>query len=152
MADAVFNIALGKVAYYAGLPAANDALIVVLLKSSGLEANATLKDYDNLAALLAGTNDECTFTNYARKTVTAVTVTVDDTNERVDCDIADQTWALAGGATNNAVAALIVCYDPDTTSGTDSSIIPLTKHDFVVTTDGGDLTAAFDAAGWYRAT
>lgn len=152
MSDFVFNIAKGKVKYYAELPAANDALIVVLLKSTGIEADGTLKDYDDLAALLAASNDECDFTNYARKTITSVTNTVDDSGDKFDSDFADQTWTAAGGATNNTVAKLLVCYDPDTTSGTDSSLVPLTAHDFSVTTDGTDLTAQAATAGYYRAS
>lgn len=152
MADGVFNIAKGKIAYYAGLPATNDALIVVLLKATGLEADGTLVDHDDLAALLAAANDEADATNYARKTVTAsVTVTVDDTNNRVDIDLPDQVWTNLGGATNNSIAKLLVCYDPDTTGGTDSSIIPLTHHDFAVTTDGSTVTAQINAAGFARA-
>lgn len=152
MADFVFNIAKGKTGYYATLPAANDALIVVLLQSTGIEADATLKDHDDLAALLAGTSDEATFTNYARKSITSVTNTVDDTNDRLDSDFADQTWTSAGGATNNTIAKLLVCYDPDTTAGTDVDLIPLTAHDFSVTTDGSDLIAQVAAAGFYRAS
>jgi hypothetical protein len=151
MGDVVANIALGKVKYYAELPATNDALILVLLKSSGLEADATLRDYDDLAALLAGTNDEADFTNYARKSITSATITVDDTNNRVDIDIADQVYTAAGGATNNTLGKALLCYDPDTTAGTDSSIVPLTMHDFSVTTDGTDLTLVIASAGFYRA-
>lgn len=151
MADFVFNIAKGKVKYYSELAAANDALVYVLVLASGLEADSTLKDYTNLSSLLAGTTDECTFTNYARKTVTSTTITVDNTNDRVDIDIADQTWTSAGGATNNSIGALIICYDDDTTSGTDTNLIPLTKHDFTVTTDGTDVTAVIAASGFYRA-
>jgi NADH dehydrogenase/NADH:ubiquinone oxidoreductase subunit G len=152
MSDFVFNIAKGAVAYYATLPATNDGLIVVLLKSSGLEADSTLKDYDTLALLLAGTSDEADFTNYGRKTITSVTVTVDDTNDRVDVDVADQTWTSAGGATNNTLGKLLVCYDPDTTGGTDSSVIPLAAHDFSATTDGTNLVAQVAASGFYRAS
>lgn len=152
MADFVFNIALGRVAYYSTLPAANDALIVVLLKSTGIVADATLRDYDDLSALLAGATDECDFTSYVRKTAASVTVTVDDSAERVDTDFADITWTAAGGATNNTIAKLIVCYDNDTTGGTDSNIIPLTAHDFSVTTDGSDLVAQVAAAGFFRAS
>jgi len=151
VADFVFNIAKGKVKYYSELSAANDALVYVLVLASGLETDATLKDYTTLSALLAGTTDECTFTNYARKTVTSATITVDNTNDRVDIDIADQTWTSAGGATNNSIGALIICYDDDTTSGTDANLIPLTKHDFTATTDGTDLTAVIAASGYYRA-
>lgn len=152
MADGVFNIAKGRAGYYSTLPSANDALIVVLVKATGLEADDTLNNHDDLAAILAAANDEADFTNYARKTVTSAPVTVDDTNNRVDVDIADQTWTAAGGAANNTLGKLLICYDPDTTGGTDSSIIPLTYHDFTATTDGSDLTAVIAAAGFYRAS
>jgi hypothetical protein len=138
MADFVFNIAKGKLAYYAGLPAANDALIAVLLKSSGLETDATLKDYDDLAALLGGTSDEATDASYSRKTLASVSVTVDDTNDRVDIDCADITWTALAGA---AIGKLVIVYDPDTTTGTDSTVVPLTAHDFAITPDGSDVTA-----------
>jgi len=147
VADFVANIAKGKVKYYAELPATNDALIVVLLEATGLEADATLKDYDDLAALLAGSSNEQT--TMGRKTITSATITVDDTNERVDIDIADQTWTAATG---NAVGALLICYDPDTTTGTDSTLVPLTKHDFTITPDGSDVTAQINAAGFFRAS
>lgn len=152
MADFVFNIAKGKVKYYSELPAANDALIIALLKSASIEADATMKDHDTLSALLAGTSDEADFTNYVRKTAASVTPTVDDTNDRLDIDMADITWTSAGGGTNNTLGKLVICYDPDTTGGTDADLVPLTAHDFVVTTDGSDLIAQVNAAGWFRAS
>lgn len=145
MADFVFNIAKGKVKYYAELPAANDALVVIPLESSGIEADATLKDYDTVSALLAGTTNEQT--TAGRKTITSVTVTVDDTNDRLDLDFADQTWT---GLTGNAIGALLVAYDPDTTGGTDADLVPLTKHDWAVTPDGSDVTAT--VANFFRAS
>jgi hypothetical protein len=151
MSDFIFNIAKGKIKTYAELALTNDALVFVLVKSSGLEADSTLKDYDDLSALLAGTTDECDFTNYARKTLTSATITVDDTNDRVDIDVVDLTWTSAGGATNNTVGALIVCYDNDTTTGTDSAIVPISKHDLTFTTDGTDQTVVINAAGLLRA-
>jgi len=151
MGDIVFNIAKGKAGYYSTLPATNDALIIVLCKSTGLVADATMIDYDDLATILAGATDEADFTNYARKTITSVTPTVDDTNDRLDVTMANITWTTAGGASNNSLGALLVCYDSDTTTGTDANIIPLTKHDFVATTDGSDLTAQITAPGFYRA-
>jgi hypothetical protein len=146
MANFVFNIAKGKVAYYAGLPAANDALIAVPLEADVIEADATMKDHDTLGALLAGTSDEQT--TMGRKTLTGNTVTVDDTNDWVDVDADDPVWTAAGGP---AIAAIVICYDPDTTSGDDTSIIPLTKHDFPMTPAGGDITATVAADGYYRA-
>lgn len=147
MADLVMNIALGKVKYYAELPAASDALVVVPLETTGLEADATLRDHDDLSALLGGTSNEQT--TAGRKTITSVTVTVDDTNNRVDIDFADQVWT---GLTGNAISALLVCYDGDTGAGTDANITPLTKHDWVVTPDGSDVTAVVATAGFYRAS
>jgi hypothetical protein len=152
MANGVFNVAKGRVAYYATLPAANDALVVVLLKASGLEADDTLNNHDDLAALLAAANDEADFTNYVRKVLASVTVTVDDTANSVASDAADITYTAAGGASNNSIGKAIICYDPDTTAGTDSSIIPLTYHDCVFTSDGTNVTITLDTAGFYGAT
>lgn len=157
MADGVFNIAKGRVNEYVNRVDSNDptnsALVVVLLQVA--EADATLEDYDDLSALLAGSNTEATFTNYARKVLTDTDVTAptpDDTNNRQDADIPDQTWTSAGGATNNTLVKMLVCYDNDTTAGTDANIIPLTYHDFSITTNGNDLSALINAAGFYRAS
>jgi hypothetical protein len=153
MADFIFNVAKGKVAEYAARVTANDptnsALIVVAINTSATDA--TLRDLDTLAAIEADANTaEVTNTNYARKTITTVTVTVDDTNDRVDVDFADQTWTAVASGT--AWTDLIVCYDADTTAGTDSNIIPLTQHDFAVTPDGSDITAQIATAGFFRAS
>ncbi len=147
----VFNIQKDALGYYATLPAVSDAIVVVLLKSSGLEPDSTLMDYDTLAAILAASNDECDFTNYARKSITSVTRTVDDTNNYVTSTFASQTWTSAGGASNNTGGKLLVCYDGDTGAGTDANIIPLTAHDFIFTTDGSNLVAQV-TAGVFRVT
>ncbi len=146
MANFVFNIAKGKAAYYAGLPAANDSLVIVPLETSGLETDAVLIDKDSLADVLAGATNEQT--TMGRKTASGVTVTVDDANDRVDVDMADVTWSAATG---NAVSKLVVCYKPDTASS-DSDMIPLSAHDFVVTPNGGDIAALIATAGFYRAS
>jgi hypothetical protein len=148
MADLVFNIAKGRVAELAALGAANDALILVPLESSGLVADATMRDYDTLDAILAGASNEQT-SNLTRKTLASVTVTVDDTNDRVDVDAADVTFTAATG---NAVGAVVVCYDGDTTGGTDANIVPLVKLDASFTPAGGDVTLQFDSAGFFRAS
>lgn len=148
MANGVFNIALGRAAYYATLPAANDSLIVVLLQTA--QADDTLRDHDTLAQVLAA-NTEANFTNYARATAAGVAVTVNDTSNLVDVDINDVTWTNAGGTTNNTLVKLLICYKPDTASA-DSAIIPLTFHDFAVTTDGSSITAQVAANGFFRAT
>ncbi|WP_354643874.1 hypothetical protein [Kitasatospora camelliae] len=145
MGNIVFNIALAKVAYYASLPAANDALIAVPIETSGIVSDATMRDYDDLSTLLAGASNEQT--TMGRKTLASVTVTVDDTNDRVAVDCADITWTAATG---NAISAIVICYDPDTTTGTDADLIPLTKHDFTITPDGSDVTATI--SDFFRAT
>ncbi|MFM9602683.1 hypothetical protein [Streptomyces turgidiscabies] len=135
MANIVFNIACGRVAYYASLPATNDALIMVPIETTGIVSDATMRDYDDLNALLGGASNEQT--TMGRKTLASVTATVDDTNDRVNIDCADVTWAATAG---NAISAVVICYDPDTTGGTDADLIPLTKHDVTMTPDGSDFT------------
>jgi hypothetical protein len=62
-------------------------------------------------------------------------------------DIPDVTWS---GATGNAVGAVVIGYDPN--SSADSAIIPLTHHTFVVTPDASDVTMQIAAAGFFRAS
>ncbi|WP_328336756.1 hypothetical protein [Streptomyces violaceus] len=135
MANLVFNQALGRIAHYTSLPAANDGLVLIPLESSGLETDAVLRDKDTFADVVAGTTNEQT--SVGRKPLTSVTVTVDDTNDRVALDAADVTWTAPTG---NAVGAVVICYDPDTTSGTDADLIPLTKHDVSWTPDGNNFS------------
>ena len=157
MADQVFNIALGRVAELYNRVDLSDptnaALIIAVLAAAGIESDAVLKDMDTLAAVVAGTTNEVTNSGYARKTLTDADIVAfapDDTNNRVDLDIPDQTWtAVAAGDGWND---LLVCYDSDTTGGTDANIVPLTMHDFAVTPDGSDITAQIAAAGFYRAS
>lgn len=157
MANQVFNIALGRVAELYNRVDTNDpansALIIVILATAGIESDAVLKDKDTLADVVAGTTNEVTNTGYARKTLTdadLVAFAPDDANDRVDLDIPDQTWTgvVAGDGWND----FLVCYDSDTTGGTDANIVPLTMHDFIVTPDGSDITAQIAAAGFFRAS
>jgi hypothetical protein len=146
VADIAFNIAKGKAAYLAGLPAANDALKAIPIETSGIVSDATMRDYDDLATLLAGASNEQT--TMGRKTCASVTVTVDDTNDWVLIDCADITWTAATG---NAISAIVIVYDPDTTSPTDANMIPLAKLDCVVTPAGGDITYQVASGGFYKA-
>jgi hypothetical protein len=75
-------------------------------------------------------------------------VTIDDTGEDASADFADILWAAAGGASNNNLVKLLVCID----GASDAARLPVTAHDFVTTTDGNDLTAVVDAAGFYAST
>jgi len=152
MADFVFNIAKGRVNEFAKLSLANDALIIVLLKASGLEADATLQDYDDLAAILAASNDEADFTGYSRKTLASVTVTPDDANNRQDADAADPSSYTNSGGASQAVGKALIVFDSDTTAGTDANIVPCVGLDCVITFDVGVATTlSFNASGFFRA-
>lgn len=149
MANIVFNIAKGRVAELYNRVKSNDpansALILVPIETSGLEADATLIDVDTLSALIAGTTNEQT--TMGRKTLTDAELAAfpapDDTNDRMDVSLPTVTWT---GATGNAISKIAVCYDNDTTSGTDANIVPLCMFDFAITPDGSDVqmtTGAF---------
>lgn len=155
MADLVFNIAKGRVAELFNRVDSNDpansALIVVPV-DAGATTDATIRDFDTLAAVLGGGVTERTTGGWNRKTLTDADITMpapDDANDRIDLDIPDLTWTAV---TAGAVTDLIVCYDADTTGGADSAIVPLTLHDFAITPDGSDVTAVINAAGFYRAS
>ena len=149
MANGVMNIAKGRAnEFYRrvdGNDPTNSVMVLVLLKVA--EADATLEDYDDLSALLgAAGNTEADFTNYARKTLDdtdLASITVDDSGNTQYFTFVDQTWTSAGGATNNTLVKLLVCYDNDSTGGTDANIVPISHHDFSATTNGNDLTADF---------
>lgn len=153
MADFVFNISKGRVAELYDRVKSNDpansAFILVPLETSGLESDATLIDMDTLSAVLAGTTNEQT--TMGRKTLTdsdlAAIPAPDDTNDRNERSLPSVTYTAASG---NAVSAWLVCYDSDTTAGTDANIVPLTKFDKAVTPTGIDFV--FNAGTFFRAS
>lgn len=156
MANQVFNIALGRVAELYNRVDTNDpanSALVMAAFNAG-DTDAAIKDVDTLAAIEAlASTAEATNSGYARKVLTDADIVAfapDDANDRVDLDIPDQTWTAVAAGTN--WTDLAICYDNDTTAGTDSNIVPLTWHDFVVTPDGSDITAQIAATGFYRAS
>ena len=156
MADQVFNIALGRVAefYYRidNNDPANSVFALVAFVST--DTDAAVKDVDTLAALEALTNTaEATNTGYSRITLDDTDLAAfapDDANDRVDLDFPDQTFSAISAGDN--WTDLAVCYDSDSTGGTDANIVPCTWHDFSVTPNGGDITAQPSANGFYRAS
>lgn len=153
MGNLVFNSGKATFGYYGTLPASTDSLVIVLLKV--VESDATLQARLTLSAVLTtggGTvNVECNATNYARISDSAGDVTVTITSGVVTLTMANQTWALLGGATNNSIVKLLVCYSPASGSA-DTAIIPLGLYDFVGTTDGSNVTAQVNASGLMSAT
>jgi len=157
MADFIFNIAKGRVAELYNRVQTNDptnsALVVVAINTT--ETDDTLGDLDTLAAVLANANTaEVANTGYARIVRTDSDLSAlspDDSNNRMDLDMADFEF---GAITDDDVdwTDLILCYDGDTTAGTDANIIPLAQYDFPITIDGSNVTATLNAAGFYRAS
>lgn len=139
MSNFVADYALGRWIDKYALPVGGDAVLIVLVQSSGLQSDATLTAYQFLSQVWAGGNLEATFTNYARKSITGsgITITPGATSSVA---LSSQVWNAAGGATNNSLGALLTCYQPSSLS-TDAQIQVLTKHDFVASTTGGTLTA-----------
>lgn len=156
MADFVYNIAKGRaVELYNRVDTndpANSVLLVAVINTAATDA--TLKDLDTMTAIEADANTaEVTNSGYARKTLTDADIVAfapDNTNDRVDLDIPDQTWT--GVAAGTGWTDLLVMYDNDSTAGTDANVVPLTQHDFAVTPDGSDITVQIAAAGFYRAS
>jgi hypothetical protein len=137
VAAIIANIAKGKLAYYAGLPAANDAIVWVVF--TGTETD-----------VLATSLNEATFTGYARIVHTSQTVAVDDTNNWTTVDDGtDPSWSPTSA---EAVTRIGAFYDPDTTTGTDADLIPLFIDDFAFTTPTtGTIAYQVASGGYYKA-
>ena len=156
MANFVFNIAKGRVAEFYNRVQTNDpansALVAVVLATAGLETDAVLIDKATLADVVAGTTNEVTNTGYARIVridTDLLALAPDNTNDWLSLDMAD----LAFGAitAGDGWSKLLICYDSDTTLGTDANIIPLCAYDAVLTPDGSAITLQINAAGFYKA-
>jgi hypothetical protein len=156
MADGVFNISKGRFGELFNRVDANDpsASVLVVILYKVIEVDDTLNNYTTVSGIAGGTNTEANFTNYARVILTDTNIALgspDNTNNRFDYDIPDPVWTSAGGATNNTLAKLVIAYDNDSAAGTDANLIPMTYHDFVITTNGGNLTGVVNASGFGRA-
>lgn len=137
MGSFVFNIARGRTQEFHrrvdNNDPANSALIAVVLRTAAIEPDSLLRVYDTLADILASTNDEPTNTGYARKTLAdadLTAATIDDTLHRVILPFPTQTWTTV--AAGDTWRKLLLCYDGDTTSGTDADIVPITAHDLLI--------------------
>ena len=156
MADIVFNISKGRVAEFYNRVDLSDPTnaVLVMVAFVSTDTDAVIEDIDTLALLEAASNTaEATNSGYARQQLDDTDIVAfapDDTNNRVDLDIPDQkfTAVIAG----DVLYDIAICYDSDSTGGTDANIVPCTWHDFIVTPNGGDITANIAAAGFFRAT
>lgn len=153
MANFPFNIAKGRaVELYnhvkSNSPAASE-LVLIPLSASDTEANA--QDADNVTAVLATAIDERTTGGWVRKDLSdsllAAFPAPDDTNNRYDVSLPSVTWTTP--AASNNTTGLLVCYDASG-SDADGTLLPLSHHDFAVTTDGNDVI--LNAGVFYRAS
>lgn len=145
MANFWFTGAAGRGVRYCDLALGTDRLALVLLQSASLQADATLRNYTTLSSLLAGGSLEATFTNYARIFITSgITVTPDTTIHKNTVSIASQSWLAAGGALNNTVAKLLICYQP-TSGATDAQTVPLFNCDVSATTTGSNYNVTISS-------
>lgn len=152
MGNFVFNIAKGRVNEYFSRvknnDPANSAIILVPLATTGTQA--TLVDDDTLSVVLT---HGCTAAgaSWGRKTLTDAnlgTVAPTDASDYFAATLPAVTWTTPSVAQNTV--ALLVCYDSDTTTGTDANIVPLLHCDFVVTANGQDVT--LNAGDCFRAS
>jgi hypothetical protein len=157
MANQVFNRSLGRGTEWSERVNANDpansVIVIDNLATSGLESDAVLKDKDSFSDLVSGATNFATGTGWSRKVLDqtgGIVITYDDTNDRVDIDIPDQTWTAVANAADD-VSRLVFGYDSDSTAGTDANILPWTSHDFVIQPDGSDVTAQVPSPGFFRA-
>ena len=143
MANFMDNRAKGRFVEYFNRVKSNDpansAIILVPLSQSGTEAQG--QDLHTLAAYEADANfAERTTGGWVRKTLTDAdlsAIAVDDTNNRFPATIPQQTFTTP--AAGNNTTGLLVCYDSDTTAGTDANIEVICHLDFAVTTDGNNV-------------
>lgn len=152
MANHAFNIAKGRAIEFAtrvknGDPAASRLYVIPLSTSV---AQATAQDVADFAALITAGAVEATAGGWNRKTIAAVDITAlspDNVNDRYDADFIDLVWTAVAAGNNST--GLVVCYASVATP-TNAQLMPISHHDFAITTDGTDVTAQVNV--FYRAT
>lgn len=151
MTDLVTNQAAGRaVQWFQNVEDNSPVAAVIRLFIFTAGADNDYRDADTISALIATAANEVTNTGYTNRTQddTDLVITIDDTNDRVDVDMSDETWtAVAAG---DAWQRFVLGYDDDGTD-TDTNTIPISSHDITVTPDGSDITVQIAAAGIFRA-
>lgn len=157
-ANQVLNQCLGRVAeLYRRVDTSDPStsrIIVMLIASTGIETDATLKDKVSLSDYVSGATNESTNTGYAKKVLTSsdlVAWSPDMANDWTLLDIPDQTWTAVANDGTGAIAALLIGYDPTSAGVTATAIEIMTQHAFAVTPDGSDITAQLPS-GFYKAS
>jgi hypothetical protein len=122
---------------------ANSALIMLVLATGSANGVGGIVDFDTVAAITAGGYTEVTNVNYARKTLTDADLaawTPDDTNNWILLVLPLQTFTnITAG---NSWDIVVVAYDPDTTGGTDTTLVPITASELRDTSGNPIVPAA----------
>ena len=149
MASGVFDIAKGREVELHNRvnlnDPANSALVMLVLASTGLVDDNTLRAYATVDAILAGASAEVTNTGYARKTFTDADIaapTVDTTAHATTLALGTALQTFATISAGDAWRKLVLAYDPDTTAGTDTTLVPITFYDLLV--DGAAIVPTGD--------
>jgi len=155
MPNEVANVALGRQNELFDRVNNNDPANSVLEIHlwEGVETDANLRDADTIAAVAALALTESTATGYASLVLTDADIgasVVDDGADTRSADIADQTFPNIGPGTG--ITRLTIGYDADSTGGTDANIELAAFYDFVVTPNGGHVTAQVNAGGIWSST
>lgn len=148
MGALIANVAKGKFARYADLPAASDKLVWVVF--TGAATDATLRDVATLTAAIALSDlDEATFTGYSRQDAVGAAASVDHTNDWMLVDVTtDPSWNPTSA---QAITRIGLFYDPDG-SNTAANMIPLFFDDFAMTTPTtGTITYQVATGGFGKA-
>lgn len=119
---------------------------MVLLQITGLPTATVIKRTQFLSGVFTAGAVEAAFTNYSRQVIVGggITISVNTGTDVVTLDTSNVVIGAAGGALNNNLGKLLLCYKP-TSSTADSAIPVLTAHDFTASTTGGTLTATITA-------
>jgi len=155
MADLVCNISKGQaVELYKrvknGDPSACRMYLIPI--AAGAVTDATLTDCDDFAAMITAGVTELSTNGWNRKTIAAADLATlpapDDTNNRYDVDMPDQTWTAVSSGTSTD---LVLCYASVATP-TNGQLQPIGVYDFAITPDGSDVVAQVNTAGYFRAS
>lgn len=131
MAGVQFNITKGEeLGYYKRVLNSDptNAVLVAVLLATGGATLSELQDLDTLAAVLA-VSPEITNAGYSRielDQADLAAVTIDDTNNRVLLSLPLMTFGGPNVAAGDVIDVGLICYDSDSTAGTDANIVPIT--------------------------
>jgi len=96
------------------------------------------------------TANEISTTNYVRKVLAGLSITQDDTNDRIVLDATDPVWTALGPGTGGPTIGGVVAFR---NTGADGTSPLLSLNDLPDTqVNGSDLTVVWNAAGVITAT